>query len=170
MLALILLPSSLLSPRSWLPAFSRTPKSPAAAAQLCTALVSGETSSAVLKPLVDDCCAANVPFRAELLGDGALWRAVSIVEGETPRWERNAKLLPFFNNRAGQSYSLGGKNGGGEVTNYGEVCAYQGDQTHYHSTLRAPALPLARARQQTGACICTSAAQSAYICLHAAHD
>ena len=39
---------------------------------------------------------------------------------EVPRWERNARLLPAFRNRAGQAYSLDA-DGGGRVTNYGEV-------------------------------------------------
>ena len=91
-----------------------------AAEQLRDALISGDADTAALAPLADECAAARVPFKAELLGDGELWRASSIVRGEVPRWERNAKLLPFLSNRAGQAYSLDGS-GGGTVLNYGEV-------------------------------------------------
>ena len=94
---------------------------PAAAVQLRDALVAGESDMGVLAPLADQCVAAKVPFRANLLGDGALWRAASIVRGEKPRWERNARLLPFLSNRAGQAYTVGGSAGGGSVINYGEV-------------------------------------------------
>ena len=69
---------------------------------------------------MDSLAAARVPFRAELLGDGALWRAC-YTRGSTPRWQRNAKLLPSFKNRAGQAYTLSGAAGGGTVVNYGEV-------------------------------------------------
>lgn len=68
----------------------------------------------------------HAPFESwcaqELLGDGALWRATSIVSGKTPRWAQNAKLLPFLSNRAGQAYSLDEDgSGSGSVINYGEV-------------------------------------------------
>ena len=120
---IVMLPfSALLSPPSWLPKIPWNPSTPPptdAAATLLDALLEGETDSALLKPLVDDLCAAEVPFNAALLGDGELWRAVSIVTGETPRWQRNAELLPFLKNRAGQAYSLAGD--GGTVINYGEV-------------------------------------------------
>ena len=92
---------------------------PPAAAALRDALIAGESDMSTLVPLVEDCAAARVPFRAELLGDGELWRATSIVRGEIPRWERNARLLPFLSNRAGQAYSL--DRAGGTVVNYGEV-------------------------------------------------
>ena len=95
-------------------------KAPAAALELRDLLVSGERGGDALAPLAEACADARVPFRPELLGDGALWRAVSIVRGEIPRWERNAKLLPFFSNRAGQAYALS-EGGGGTVVNYGEV-------------------------------------------------
>ena len=97
------------------------PKSLPAAAELRDALIAGERSSSVITPLVDECAAARVPFRGELLGDGTLWRACSVVRGEIPRWERNAKLLPFLSNRAGQAYTLDARTGGGSVVNYGEV-------------------------------------------------
>jgi len=121
MLVLFILPSSLnLIPPQWLKLVSPAQPSIAAAQQLRDSLVNGERDSAVLKPLVNECCTANVPFRSELLGDGDLWRAVSIVSGETPRWQRNAELLPFLRNRAGQAYSFG-DGGLGTVVNYGEV-------------------------------------------------
>jgi hypothetical protein len=101
------------------------PKPTAAAATLLDALLAGESDAAIVQPLVDELCEARVPFDPKLLGDGALWRAVSIVSGETPRWQRNAKLLPFLNNRAGQAYTLGGSSGSsgssGSVVHYGEV-------------------------------------------------
>ena len=116
--------SALITPPAWLPSLPQfgQPRTPSAAQELARLLVAGETDGAILNPLADECCAANVPFRPELLGDGKLWRAVSIVKGETPRWERNAKLLaPFVSNRAGQQYLLSGTDGGGTVKNYGEV-------------------------------------------------
>ena len=75
--------------------------------------------STLLAQLVDECCAARVPFRPDLLGDGRLWRATP-VKGETPRWQRNRLLLPFLRNRAGQAYTLG-EDSSGTVVNYGEV-------------------------------------------------
>ena len=105
---------------SFLP-FLTAPKPPPAAAELRDALVAGVRDAETIQPLADTCAAARVQFKAELLGDGELWRAVSIVRGEVPRWERNAKLLPFLSNRAGQAYTLGGSDGGGAVVNYGEV-------------------------------------------------
>ena len=96
-----------------------TPTRPPAALELRDKLVAGVRDGAVIAPLADECAAAKVPFRADLLGDGELWRAQSVVRGEIPRWERNAKLLPFLSNRAGQAYTLQG--GGGAVVNYGEV-------------------------------------------------
>jgi hypothetical protein len=104
---------------AFLPAFLSKP--PAAAAQLRDSLVAGVRDMGTLTPLVDECVAARAPFKAELLGDGELWRAVSIVRGETPRWERSARLLPFLSNRAGQAYTLAGAGGSGTVVNYGEV-------------------------------------------------
>ena len=109
--------ASFLTPPSWFP--RAAPTSTPAATALRDALVAGETSSAVLRPLVDECVAARVKFQPKLLGDGALWRASAIVTGETPRWEKQAKLLPFLKNRAGQQYALSGN--GGTVLNYGEV-------------------------------------------------
>ena len=118
MLAVSLLPiASLLSPPSWLP--WPGVRAPVAATQLCELLLAGEADGSVLKPLVDQCCDASVAFRPELLGDGALWRATTIVQGEKPRWQRNAELIGFLNNRAGQAYTLDGS--GGSVVNYGEV-------------------------------------------------
>ena len=124
MLPLLLLPASAFE----LPSFpgwptKAPPKPPAAAATLLDALLAGESDGAVVQPLVDELCEAKVPFNAKLLGDGALWRAVSIVSGETPRWQRNAKLLPFLNNRAGQAYTIAdaGDGSSGSVVNYGEV-------------------------------------------------
>jgi hypothetical protein len=80
---------------------------------------SPDASPTLLAQLVDECCAARVPFRPELLGDGQLWRATP-VKGETPRWQRNRLLLPFLRNRAGQAYTLG-EGSCGTVVNYGEV-------------------------------------------------
>jgi hypothetical protein len=122
----VLLPAALFSPPSWLQSLTQNLQQNlrsqplAAATELRDALVRGETDAELLNPLVDECLAARVPFRGELLGDGELWRAASIVRGEIPRWERNAKLFPFLKNRAGQAYSLDGA-GGGSVVNYGEV-------------------------------------------------
>lgn len=97
------------------------PKAPAAAAELRDCLIAGVRDAETIEPLADACAALRVPFRANLLGDGELWRAVSIVRGATPRWEKSARFLPFLSNRAGQAYALGGSNGGGSVVNYGEV-------------------------------------------------
>ena len=63
-----------------------------AAEQLRDALVSGDADTVALAPLADECAAARVPFKAELLGDGELWRASSIVRGEVPRWERQREI------------------------------------------------------------------------------
>ena len=106
-------------PKFELPTFSSSAP-PAAAVELRDKLIAGAPADASLSALADECAAACVPFRAELLGDGELWRASSIVRGEIPRWERRARALPFFKstNRAGQAYSL---EGGARVVNYGEV-------------------------------------------------
>ena len=114
-----------LATTAWLPQFQLPQlgvQKPAAAVELRDALVAGQSDMSTLAPLADACADARVRFDAKLLADGALWRATSIVRGEVPRWERNARLLPFLANRAGQAYSLGGGGGGGgSVTNYGEV-------------------------------------------------
>jgi len=65
---------------------------------------------------------SRVRCRAELLGSSSspeegLWRSVYI-QGKTPRWEENARLLrPFVRNKVGQAYDAGA----GRVTNYGEL-------------------------------------------------
>ena len=99
----------------WAPA-----RRPPEALVLRDAILSGDEDTD-LQPLVNACCQARVPFRAELLGDGDLWRATPVV-GEKPRWQRNRELLPLAN-RAGQAYSLDGRDTGdtGTVLNYGEV-------------------------------------------------
>lgn len=71
--------------------------------------------------LIEEVAAAQVVFRPELLGNTAdpvrgLWRA-AYTQGPTPKWEENAKLLPFLQNRAGQAYD----STTGQVSNYGEV-------------------------------------------------
>jgi len=96
----------------WVPA-----RRPPEALVLRDAILSGDDDTD-LTPLVNACCQARVPFRAELLGDGDLWRATPVV-GEKPRWQRNRELLPIAN-RAGQAYSLDGRDSG-TVLNYGEV-------------------------------------------------
>lgn len=116
-LLLFLAPARALQLPAWLGAAPSA--RPAAAATLRDALVASSGDEAELNGLVDELMAARVPFRAELLGDGALWRA-SFVRGETPRWRKNAELLPFLRNRAGQAYTASA-DVGGSVTNYGEV-------------------------------------------------
>lgn len=117
---------------------------PPEATRLRDALVAGERDGAELAPLVDACTASRAPFRPEVLGDGALWRAVSIVRGEVPRWERNARLLPFFSNRAGQAYTID-SSGRSTVVNYGEVLGralyFKAEGTF--KPAKAPAPPLA---------------------------
>lgn len=77
---IVLLP--LLSTTVLLPLLS--PKPPAAT-KLRDALIAGESDMATLGQLCKACADSRAPFRAELLGDGALWRAVSIVRGEGAR-------------------------------------------------------------------------------------
>jgi len=100
---------------SWLQPKSRPPE----AIALRDQLVQGDGDSGELQELVEACCAARVPFRAELLGDGELWRATP-VKGRIPRWQRNRNLIPTLRNRAGQAYQLAGASDG-SVVNYGEV-------------------------------------------------
>lgn len=75
----------------------------------------GNIDPTELDPLIEACTMARVPFSASGLG-GGLWRA-SYTRGETPRWERFAKLLPFSRNKAGQAYDPDAL----RVVNYGEV-------------------------------------------------
>ncbi|CAK9029251.1 Uncharacterized protein SCF082_LOCUS18706 [Durusdinium trenchii] len=71
---------------------------------------------------IDRLAEARVACPAELLGfssspsDG-LWRSV-FIQGKTPKWEENARLLrPLVQNKVGQAYDAGK----GRVTNYGEI-------------------------------------------------
>ena len=70
-------------------------------------------TAAELDLAIDKLIELEVPYTG--LG-GGLWRA-AYSRGETPRWERNAKLLPFLPNIAGQEYDLESAT----VVNYGEV-------------------------------------------------
>lgn len=103
---------------TWLQGTATT-RRPSEAIELRDALIAGGGGDD-LETLVQACCQARVPFRAELLGDGELWRATP-VRGKIPRWQRNAELLPVLRNRAGQAYSLSSGGDAGSVINYGEV-------------------------------------------------
>jgi hypothetical protein len=88
---------------------------PAAAVQLRDLLVSGSRDNESIDPLIDTLTNLRVPCVD--LGAG-LWR-VSYVRGQTPRWEKAARALPFLrsSNIAGQAYDQPA----GTVQNYGEI-------------------------------------------------
>ena len=117
----VLAPAALFQAPSWLPSLpslpTLSPQRPPEALALRDAIIGGVPDG--LGDLVQACTAARVPFRADLLCDGELWRATP-VSGKTPRWQRNRNLLPALNNRAGQAYELTGADSGC-VVNYGEV-------------------------------------------------
>lgn len=74
--------------------------------------------------LIDELVALRVAFDAKFFG-GGLWKAIYTRNG-TPKWERNAKLLPFLSNVAGQDYDAGSL----RVINYGEVL---GSSVHFRA-------------------------------------
>lgn len=88
---------------------------PAEAIKLRDLLVSGSKDSDSIDPLIDRLTTLRVPCVG--LGAG-LWRA-SYVRGQTPRWEKAARALPFLrsSNIAGQTYDQPA----GTVQNYGEI-------------------------------------------------
>lgn len=65
--------------------------------------------------LIQELAAAKAPFDANALS-GGLWKA-AYTSGASPKWERNAKLVPFLRNIAGQEYNLDSM----RVVNYGEL-------------------------------------------------
>jgi hypothetical protein len=121
-LLLLVLPSAATLSIAW--PFATQSKPSTAATTLLSLLVASSdriNDNDRINALVDECVGLKAPFKAEWLADGELWRAVSIVRGEVPRWEKSARLLPTLKNRAGQCYESDGASGGGRVTNYGEV-------------------------------------------------
>eukprot|EP00929_Paragymnodinium_shiwhaense_P114478 TRINITY_DN82887_c0_g1_i1.p1 TRINITY_DN82887_c0_g1~~TRINITY_DN82887_c0_g1_i1.p1 ORF type:complete len:281 (-),score=39.25 TRINITY_DN82887_c0_g1_i1:213-1055(-) len=75
----------------------------------------GDVDKTYVNGLIDELIAAKVPFNVNYFG-GGLWRAI-YTKGKQPKWERNAKLLPFVKNIAGQDYDPSAL----AVINYGEV-------------------------------------------------
>ena len=108
-------------------AVAPAPSVSAASAELRSLLVGaaasrGDVDAARADALVAELAAARVPFDAALLGatdavPSGLWRASYTAGAPPPRWERNARRLGFFRNRAGQAYDATT----GRVANYGEV-------------------------------------------------
>lgn len=72
-------------------------------------------NKARIDELIQELAAAKAPFDAKAFG-GGLWKA-AYTSGATPKWERNAKFVPFLRNIAGQEYNLDSM----QVVNYGEL-------------------------------------------------
>lgn len=88
----------------------------AAAVELKDLLRGGsQVDQAHIKMLIDKLISLRVAFNPKFFG-GGLWQAIHTV-GDEPKWQRNARMIPFQKNIAGQEYNPEQQ----RVINYGEV-------------------------------------------------